>query len=223
MTHKYVWPACVAAAAHVALLFGFPKTVRPDLPPRASPDRSFDAPPVAAPPPEEIIELVRPDPDVPRPADKPVERPVVTPGGEVDRSLPVITPPAVPTNPGTLETWRSVPVTGPLWPERPGIGLERDGVYLGGELDRTPATRLQTAPLYPPEARRDGRSGVVVVEFVVDETGAVLAPRVASATDRVFEEAALRAVARWRFEPGRRHGAVVRFRMAVPIHFNLNE
>ena len=33
----------------------------------------------------------------------------------------------------------------------------------------------------------------------------------------------LRAVAKWRFEPGRRHGQIVRFRMVVPIHFSLNE
>jgi hypothetical protein len=29
MTHKYVWPACIAAAAHGALLFGVPKSVPP--------------------------------------------------------------------------------------------------------------------------------------------------------------------------------------------------
>lgn len=222
MTRKYIWPACVAAAAHVALLFGFPKSVRPDLPPADSRDHPGDAFP-APPPPEDILELIQPDPDAPRSADRPVERPIAAVGGELDRSLPVITPPTVPANPGSIETWRSIPAGGSLWPDRPGIGLPRDGVYLGGELDRTPATRLQTAPLYPPEARRDGRTGVVVVEFVVDETGAVLAPRVANSTDRLFEEAALRAVAKWRFEPGRRHGAVVRFRMAVPIHFSLHE
>ena len=48
-------------------------------------------------------------------------------------------------------------------------------------------------------------------------------PRVVSSSDRVFEENALRAVAKWQFEPGRRNGQVVRFRMSVPIVFKLNE
>jgi protein TonB len=108
-------------------------------------------------------------------------------------------------------------------PQGDVVGPGRAGVVTGGELDRTPRTRLQPAPLYPAEARRDGRSGSVTVEFVVDESGVVVAPRVTSSSDRVFEEAALRAVAKWRFEPGRRHGKVVRFRLAVPIHFSLNE
>ena len=79
------------------------------------------------------------------------------------------------------------------------------------------------APLYPAEARRDGRSGIVTMEFVVNEAGEVTTPRITGASDLVFEAAALRAVAKWRFEPGRRHGQIVRFRMVVPIHFSLNE
>jgi protein TonB len=42
-------------------------------------------------------------------------------------------------------------------------------------------------------------------------------------SDRIFEEAALRAVARWKFEPGRRDGRIVRFKMSVPIVFRLDE
>ena len=52
--------------------------------------------------------------------------------------------------------------------------------------------------------------------------GIDLAGEVVESSDRVFEEAAVRAVAKWRFEPGRRDGRVVRFRMAVPIVFALN-
>jgi outer membrane biosynthesis protein TonB len=48
-------------------------------------------------------------------------------------------------------------------------------------------------------------------------------PYVISRTDPLFEEAALRAVGHWRFAPGRHHGRVVRFKMAVPIVFRMNE
>ncbi len=63
----------------------------------------------------------------------------------------------------------------------------------------------------------------MLVEFIVEETGRVLDPRVLDSTDRVFEEATLRAVAKWRFEPGTRDGRIVRFRMTVPGVFSLGE
>jgi periplasmic protein TonB len=90
------------------------------------------------------------------------------------------------------------------------------------DLDNTPRTRTQVAPVYPYEAKASGRTGEVFVEFTVDESGRVLDPRVVRSSDRVFEEPTLRAVLKWRFEPGRLHGKVVRFRMAVPVQFNLN-
>ena len=79
------------------------------------------------------------------------------------------------------------------------------------------------APVYPFDAKRNGLTGEVFVEFTVDEEGAVISPRVVRSSDRIFEDATLRAVSRWRFEPGRRANQIVRFRMAVPVVFNLNE
>jgi protein TonB len=88
-------------------------------------------------------------------------------------------------------------------------------------LDHPPHPRSQVAPVYPYEARRDGRKGEVLVEFVVNEAGCVVNPHVLRSNDPVFEAPTLRAVAKWRFEPGRNHGRVVRFRMAVPVEFSL--
>ncbi|HVU35038.1 MAG TPA: TonB family protein [Opitutaceae bacterium] len=90
-------------------------------------------------------------------------------------------------------------------------------------LDNPPRARVQVAPVYPMEAKRDGRTGEVTVEFMVDEHGTVENPRVQKSDDHIFDEAALRAVARWRFEPGLVHGRAVRFRMAVPIVFKLDQ
>jgi protein TonB len=42
---------------------------------------------------------------------------------------------------------------------------------------------------------------------------------VQQSTDPVFERPALAAVKQWRFEPGKRNGKPVRFRMRVPITF----
>ena len=103
-------------------------------------------------------------------------------------------------------------------------GVFRKGAPIStGMLDSSPRAIVQTLPLYPGEAKIHGVEGRVLLGFTVDEAGRVISPYVIDRTDRQFEEAALRAVAQWRFEPGRRHGRVVRFRMAVPIIFSLND
>jgi periplasmic protein TonB len=90
-------------------------------------------------------------------------------------------------------------------------------------LDNTPRTRFQASPAYPFGAKQSGITGEVHVEFVVDERGRVSDPRVVYSSNRIFDEPTLRAVAKWQFEPGRRDGKAVKFRMTVPVMFNLNE
>jgi protein TonB len=96
-------------------------------------------------------------------------------------------------------------------------------IFRLGDLDRAPRTRSQIAPVYPFEAKRTGLTGSVNVEFTVDENGRVGDPRIVSSTDRVFEQATIAAVLKWRFEPGTREGRAVRFRMIAPVVFNLND
>jgi protein TonB len=88
-------------------------------------------------------------------------------------------------------------------------------------LDSPPRASLQTPPAYPPNARATGLAGEVWVEFAVDESGRVLHPRVVRSNDPVFDEPTLRAVAKWRFEPGRKGGRPVSFRMRVPVSYRL--
>ena len=90
-------------------------------------------------------------------------------------------------------------------------------------LDKPPRARVQASPVYPFKEKYEGINGSVEVEFIVDETGAVVNPRVVSSTHRAFEEPTLRAVEQWRFVPGRSQGKVVSFRMRVPVLFNVND
>ena len=60
---------------------------------------------------------------------------------------------------------------------------------------------------------------LVYVLFVVSERGKVENPRVWQSTDPALERPALAAVKKWRFEPGKRNGKPVRFRMRCPITF----
>lgn len=116
-----------------------------------------------------------------------------------------------------------------------------DGIYGvdGWPLDTEPVleggiARLQSNVLYPPQARMAGVQGTVYVQFVVDESGLPTDVRVAHGIDRdalngsrldaaqQLEEAAMQAVRRARFSPGRVDGRAVRVLFTVPIRFRLN-
>jgi protein TonB len=91
-----------------------------------------------------------------------------------------------------------------------------------GNLDNHPRTTTQVSPVYPEEMKRQGIEGTVIVEFIVDESGRVTNPRVVKSDDPAFEAPTLRAVAGWRFEPGRKDGRRVSFKMAVPVSYKLD-
>ena len=90
-------------------------------------------------------------------------------------------------------------------------------------LDQQPAPRLQGRPQYPFEMRRAGISGEVVVDFIVDTNGDVQNAYALRSTQREFEAAAVAAVSKWKFKPGRKGGRDVPTHMQVPIVFTLNE
>ena len=80
---------------------------------------------------------------------------------------------------------------------------------------------LQERVVYPQSARDEGVEGQVILQFVVDEDGAVTEPRVLRSPDDRLTEAALEAVSQVRFEPGVQRGRPVKVRFAVPITFRL--
>jgi protein TonB len=90
------------------------------------------------------------------------------------------------------------------------------------DLDTIPNPTLQVAPNYPADLKRKGVEGFVEVGFVVDENGMVQNARVLSSSQREFEQAALAAVSKWKFKPGKKGGKSVRTNMSVPINFHLN-
>ncbi|QDU66092.1 energy transducer TonB [Engelhardtia mirabilis] len=86
------------------------------------------------------------------------------------------------------------------------------------DLDQRPRAVYQTQPVQDAKTRRLAPATVYII-FIVDEQGRVENPRVQSSPDPAFERPALAAVRQWRFEPGKRGGQPVRFRMRVPITF----
>jgi protein TonB len=90
-------------------------------------------------------------------------------------------------------------------------------------LDQTPVPKFQARPQYPFEMRRAGIAGEVVVDFIVDTNGDVQNAYALRSTQREFEAAAVQAVSKWKFKPGRKGGRDVPTHMQVPIVFTLNE
>ncbi|HVU36141.1 MAG TPA: TonB family protein [Opitutaceae bacterium] len=91
------------------------------------------------------------------------------------------------------------------------------------QLDQTPIARVRVAPQYPFEMRRAGVTGEVTVDFIVDTNGDVQNAYAIKSTQREFEQAAVQAVSKWKFKPGRKGGRNVNTHMQVPIVFTLND
>ena len=93
-----------------------------------------------------------------------------------------------------------------------------DALFSIADLDQKPRIIYQPGPILNSKLRRKA-PGTVYIIFVVDKQGRVQNPIVQKATDPVFEMPALKAVRKWKFEPGKHNGKAVRFRMRVPITF----
>lgn len=102
-------------------------------------------------------------------------------------------------------------------------GLGGVEVFDISKLDQQPVAKFQARPQFPFEMRRAGISGEVLVDFIVDTDGAVRNAFAAHSSQREFEAAAVQAVSKWKFRPGRKNGHAVFTHMQVPIVFTLNE
>lgn len=120
-------------------------------------------------------------------------------------------------NPGFGDGWMSGDFAIKLNAESGG-GDDVDALFSMSDLDQKPRVLYQPSPTLSAEARRK-TPGTVYVIFIVDQNGRVENPMVQSSTDPVFERPALASVRQWKFEPGKRNGQSVRFRMRVPIVF----
>lgn len=93
----------------------------------------------------------------------------------------------------------------------------------GSDTDVVPLVRIP--PQYPPRAASRGVEGWVIVQFTITETGAVKDPTVVEAEpEGIFDEAALRSIVRWRYNPKVENGlAVERVGVQTIIRFVLEE
>ena len=99
-----------------------------------------------------------------------------------------------------------------------GDGADVDQLFSMSDLDQKPRVIYQPSPQTSSQLQKLA-PGTVTIVFVVDQRGRVENPLVQSSSNPAFEAPALAAVKQWKFEPGKRNGEPVRFRMRVPITF----
>lgn len=74
-------------------------------------------------------------------------------------------------------------------------------------------------PTYPPFARQIGAQGPVVLHAVISKDGVVDSLRVVSSAHPVLNDAALAAVAQWRFRPYLLNGVAVEVEAQITVNF----
>lgn len=214
--------AVVAALAHAGLLFGdrIPGMRWNSDPPAPPPVLRLEGPPP-------LPEQLKPDEPDPVPVESehlpPVKIEVAPPttpdapalargNGFLQRLVAPVPDAVIGTNLTTIPPGRATPGRG--GPITVGIS----------ELKVKPRPTYQVEPVYPPDLKREGLSGTVVLGFIVDAGGTARDIQVLSADHPGFIPAAVAALQKWRFSPGRDRGRPVHTRnVQQSIRFNLNE
>jgi protein TonB len=97
-------------------------------------------------------------------------------------------------------------------------------VRVGGEV-KAPKLVYEVKPSYTADARRAGIQGNVVMEVVVRLDGTVGDVRVTRSLDKKFglDDEAVRAIRKWRFEPGTKDGAAVPVLIEAEMTFTVRK
>jgi protein TonB len=101
--------------------------------------------------------------------------------------------------------------------------MSRMSLSAGSDRDVIPLVRIN--PDYPPRALSRGLEGWVQVQFTITPTGTVRDAVVVNAEPKnIFDDAALKAIARWRYNPKVESGvAVERVGVQTIIRFQLEQ
>jgi len=183
-------------------------------------------------------DLTTPQPSGPEPEStaepvmEEVDQPAAAPGADLGSlGAPAFGTPSIEA-PGSVSAGTTaIPATsiggtnlGAAWGGHGGSGPALGGMppALGGSGSLIPTVRVP--PTYPTEARKKKVEGWVKVEMTVTESGSVTDVRVREAKPPgIFDQAALAAVAQWKFRPYMEDGKPQRHRAAQTVRFELQD
>ncbi|HEX6851111.1 MAG TPA: TonB family protein [Candidatus Polarisedimenticolaceae bacterium] len=84
-----------------------------------------------------------------------------------------------------------------------------------------PIVVRKVAPVYPPEAKSAALEGVVTLQATLLRSGRVVEANVKESSDPIFDDAARRAVLRWRYKPVTQDGKPVSIYFTVVVRFKV--
>lgn len=169
-----------------------------------------------------VIIKYTPPPDIPDPVEEEVIAPKpISPANTAAPDRPVFE--ALPDLDNGINRTGNFPI--PVVKPNDIIAAPRKipDIYAPGQVDRNPRVLRPFIPTYPLDAQRRGIEGKVVIRFVVDENGQVQNPEVIKAEPAgVFEEAALAAIVKYKFDPAVVNNKKVKCFAVLPIGFRIN-
>ena len=171
------------------------------------------------------VELPPPPPPIERPKPKPKQAKPKTPKPEMQQMKRSLAPLQAMMNLGVAmgDVGGDFAVA--------GFGVSGDElneqmaelVFELSDLDEKPRPLNRLKPVYPHQAKMRKIEGFVVIDFVVAEDGTARSIEVFSEQpSSIFTQAAIDAIARWRFTPGTKGGKAVAARVRQKVKFNLN-
>jgi TonB family protein len=100
--------------------------------------------------------------------------------------------------------------------------FQDDRVYqVGDEGVTAPRATKEVRPRYTPEAMRAKIQGEVVMRTIVTQKGQPTEIRVIKSLEESLDREAVNALAKWVFEPGRRHGDPVCVELDITVTFKI--
>ena len=163
----------------------------------------------------------------------PPEPPEPTDAAEASNEAATIAPPSVADVPGVVDLNSFVQPVQPPPPPKAGMTMTipkstgpvatrgLTDVFDLKNLDQQPVPRFRANPVYPFEMKRQGISAEVLVEFICDNNGEVKDARIVKSDNTAFDSAALDAIYKWKFRPGKKGGRAVNARMQQPFVFSI--
>jgi protein TonB len=102
-----------------------------------------------------------------------------------------------------------------------GKSEDVNAIFSLSDLDQKPRAVFKPMPIIPKNEvnKRGYQGGTVYVLFIVNEQGRTENLKIQKSFNTKFNNSALAAVKKWKFEPGKRKGKPVKFRMRVPITY----
>lgn len=153
-----------------------------------------------------------------------IQRPVVQPKAPSLPSAPA--PLAVQDNSAVPQTW-AVPAAAPV----PLAAVTAPVVQAAPAPPAAPSVELPSSdadylqnpkPVYPSGSKRRGEQGVVIHSVLIGVDGLPVSARlVKSSGFAALDQAAMTAVMRWRYSPGKRNGVPAAMSFNVPINWVL--